>query len=356
MPKRTEKHHFLNGIDLFAGAGGMSVGAEMAGVKVRYAVELDHCAAATYRVNHPDTTLIRGDIRTVGGFDIPRGDDSWVLFGGPPCQGFSTSNQKTRSSSNPINWLFEDYLRLVKVTLPGWVVFENVKGILETENGLFVDQVVSGLEGLGYTVSTMLLNAMDYGVPQNRSRFFAIASLQGIKLHPPANAEWRVTVREAIEDLPILENGAKISSLPYRMEAESHYARKMRGRLDSSENHLVSNNNPKVVERYPYIPQGGNWEDIPEYLMQNYKNRLACHTGIYYRLKEDDVSIVIGNYRKNMLIHPKQDRGLSVREAARLQSFPDKFAFMGSIGFQQQQVGNAVPPLLARALFEALRV
>jgi DNA (cytosine-5)-methyltransferase 1 len=355
MPRRAKKRGLLNGIDLFAGAGGMSVGAGLAGVEVKYAVEMDPHAAKTYRTNHPNTLLLQTDIRKVTGFDVPRGDESWVLFGGPPCQGFSTSNQKTRSRSNPVNWLFEDYLRLVKVTLPGWVVFENVKGILETEGGLFVDQVVTGLEDLGYTVSTMLLNAMDFGIPQSRSRFFAVASLQGAKLQPPTPEKSIVTVAQAIGDLPKLSNGANISRLRYHKAAKTPYAEMMRGALKSSENHLVSNNNPTVIERYSFIPQGGNWEHIPERLMKNYKNRLGCHTGIYHRLKEDDVSIVIGNYRKNMLVHPTLDRGLSVREAARLQSFPDHFTFEGSIGFQQQQVGNAVPPLLSRVIFDAIR-
>ena len=122
-------------------------------------------------------------------------------------------------------------------------------------------------------------------------------------------------------------------------------------RRDGCTNHNVTNNASHIIERYKYIPQGGNWECIPENLMKNYTNRMRCHTGIYRRLSEDKPSVVIGNYRKNMLIHPKQDRGLSVREAARLQSFPDSYEFYGSIGFQQQQVANAVPPLLAKAIF-----
>ena len=108
------------------------------------------------------------------------------------------------------------------------------------------------------------------------------------------------------------------------------------------------------MRRYPHVPQGGNWENIPARLMENYANRTRCHEWIYRRLSVDEPSVVIGNYRKNMLIHPTQDRGLSVREAARLQSFPDTFAFQGSIGLQQQQVGNAVPPLLAKAVFNSI--
>jgi DNA (cytosine-5)-methyltransferase 1 len=128
----------------------------------------------------------------------------------------------------------------------------------------------------------------------------------------------------------------------------------MRNNQSGCLNHLVTRNSELVIERYKYIPQGGNWEHIPEHLMKNYKDKSRCHTGIYRRLDNNKPSVVIGNYRKNMLIHPTQNRGLSVREAARLQSFPDSFVFKGSIGFQQQQVGNAVPPLLAKALFSSI--
>ena len=344
------------GIDLFSGAGGMSVGAERAGVRVVLAVEQDQRAANTYRLNHPDTLLIQNDICEVK--ELPTvagsGTEPSVVFGGPPCQGFSTSNQRTRNADNPHNWLFEQYMRLVAQIRPDWVVFENVTGILATEGGMFVDQVVNSFKKLDYTVASFVLNAKDFGVPQNRSRFFAVASKHGITVPKPTLKKKAVTVKEAIDDLPLLETGAKDCRLPYRTKADSPFAKQMRGRLRSCHNHFVSFNNQTVLARYPHIPQGGNWENIPTKLMGNYFDARRCHTGIYRRLKEDEVSVVIGNYRKNMLIHPTQHRGLSVREAARLQSFPDNFVFTGSIGFQQQQVGNAVPPLLAQAVFEVI--
>jgi DNA (cytosine-5)-methyltransferase 1 len=128
----------------------------------------------------------------------------------------------------------------------------------------------------------------------------------------------------------------------------------MRGGLNICSNNLVTGNAPHIIDRYKFIPPGGNWEDIPKHLMSNYADVQRCHTGIYRRLRDDEPSIVIGNFRKNMLIHPSKHRGLSVREAARLQSFPDSFRFYGSIGFQQQQVGNAVPPMLAKAVFSQI--
>jgi DNA (cytosine-5)-methyltransferase 1 len=294
-------------------------------------------------------------IKNLGASQLRSTHDQLVIFGGPPCQGFSTSNQRTRSKKNPSNWLFTQYLRIVKETRPDWVVFENVKGILETEAGFFFQSVLTKLSDAGYTTSHWVLNAADFGVPQRRWRLFVVGSLHGKKVEKPAPTVTRpVTVAEAILDLPVLRNGAASDVLQYRTEPKSEYAATLRGTLKECTNHLVTNNNENVLKRYRHIPKGGNWESIPRRLMHKYADPDQCHTGIYKRLKLNEPSIVIGNFRKNMLIHPTQNRGLSVREAARLQSFPDSFKFVGSIGFQQQQVGNAVTPLLSQVVFEAI--
>jgi DNA (cytosine-5)-methyltransferase 1 len=244
---------------------------------------------------------------------------------------------------------------MVKEVRPDWVVFENVKGLIETENGYFLDAVLDGFKELGYTTSHFVLNSADFGVPQKRNRLFIIASLNGIEIAKPKPLTTKyVTVREAIEDLPEIENGNKDDAKAYSQSSMGKYARLMRGKIELCTNNLVTNNAPSILKRYEHIPQGGNWEDIPQTLMDNYADVSRCHTGIYRRLKEDEPSVVIGNYRKNMLVHPWKNRGLSVREAARLQSIPDKFKFYGSIGFQQQQVGNLVPPLLAKAVFKSI--
>jgi DNA (cytosine-5)-methyltransferase 1 len=347
----------MQGIDLFAGAGGMSIGAINCGVEIRYAVEMDAKASKTFKSNHPETTLIERDIRTVSHLDL-RLDKKipCVLFGGPPCQGFSTSNQKTRSIDNEKNWLFREYLRVANEIRPDWIVFENVKGLLETENGFFLEAVLRGFQDAGYTTSHFVLNSADFGVPQKRNRLFIIASLHGIEVSPPSpTVKKAVTVGQAILDLPGLDNGDSVCELPYGRAARTKYARSMRKELRTCSNNIVTNNAAHIIKRYAHIPQGGNWEDIPKRLMKNYTDVERCHTGIYRRLRVDEPAVVIGNYRKNMLIHPTQDRGLSVREAARLQSFPDDFKFYGSIGFQQQQVGNAVPPLLAEAVFSQIQ-
>jgi DNA (cytosine-5)-methyltransferase 1 len=343
------------GIDLFSGAGGMSLGALQAGIDVRLAIEFDPHATATYTYNHSTTRIIQADIRCLNEIDIDKAGQCTILFGGPPCQGFSTSNQRTRKRDNPTNWLFLEFLRVTQLWKPNWVVFENVTGLKETAGGVFLEQLLNSLKYIGYTTTWWILNASDFGVPQRRSRLFVVASLDGMVVsEPKATCTRHVTVREAITDLPDLPNGASENILPYKSKAPYQYAKAMRKKLKKTANHLVTRNAPYVIHRYKHIPQGGNWQDIPRKLMRNYADYSQCHTGIYHRLDENEPSVVIGNYRKNMLIHPTQDRGLSVREAARLQSFPDWYEFRGSIGFQQQQVGNAVPPMLAQAVFEAI--
>lgn len=344
--------HGLSVVDVFAGAGGLSLGAEWAGFRTLAAVEHHKWAAATYAKNHPGAKLFQADIRDLAHLD-GLSDNPTLLAGGPPCQGFSTSNQRTRSVDNNQNWMFEHFVRLVEVLRPAWVVFENVGGFTHTAEGVFRTTVESAFKSRGYAVASGLLNAADFGVPQRRQRYFLVGTrLKCTPTLPVPSGAAAPTVWDAIGDLPILQNGSRNDNLPYACAAKSEYARMLRGRRRTCSNHWVSRNSEDVVVRYPHIGAGRNWEAIPADLMGSYTDPSRCHTGIYRRLDPNQPSVVIGNYRKNMLIHPYQHRGLSVREAARLQSFPDSYEFEGSIGFRQQQVGNAVPPLLARAVFQ----
>ena len=345
------------GIDLFSGAGGMSVGATQAGVEVAFAVESDPWAAKTFAENHTNANVYSGDIRTLTKKhlrEFATQPDDLIVFGGPPCQGFSWSNLKTRSLENDSNWLFREFVRIINYLNPKWFVFENVQGIVNTEGGRFLTELKTLLNAR-YALADALLNAKDFGVPQDRTRYFLVGSREGIAFtFPNATCHKSIAVNDAIADLPQLQNGDLQCWRPYRPRKPSAYANTLRRNGNGCCNHLVTRNASYVLKRYHYIPQGGNWENIPARLMKNYSDRTRCHTGIYHRLRSTHPSVVIGNFRKNMLIHPTEDRGLSVREAARIQSFPDSFQFFGSIGFQQQQVGNAVPPLLARAVFAAV--
>ncbi|NCP18642.1 MAG: DNA cytosine methyltransferase [Erythrobacter sp.] len=345
----------MYGIDLFSGAGGMSLGASWAGISVPLAIDYDQHAYSSYARNHPDTITLRADITRVLELSVPYPAEELVLFGGPPCQGFSTSNQRNRGADNDKNWLYRAFIGLACSLRPRWIVFENVKGILETDGGRFAERVQGDLRDAGYGVTAGILNASNYGVPQRRNRYFIIARYEGDPPELPGGGEGRtITVEDAIGDLPDLEMGASIDTLPYRLPPSNAYQKMLRGDLQEVSGNLVTNSSQMIAERYASVPQGGNWQDIPLELMSNYADRSRCHTGIYRRLRGDQPSVVLGNFRKNMLIHPTKNRGLSVREAARIQSFPDWYQFSGSIGLQQQQVGNAVPPLLAKAVFATI--
>lgn len=349
------QHSATVGIDLFSGAGGMTLGAREAGIEVVYAVENCPVAASTYRLNFPSVPLFVGNIQDLRALPRTPAGQSTVLFGGPPCQGFSTSNQRTRNAQNPHNWMYKEFLRIAKMWRPEWIVMENVKGIMETAGGLFLARIVEALENVGYTTSVAVLNASGFGVPQRRARTFIVGSRSGHSLPGlPETKRPAPTVGMALSDLPSLKSGASVDSLPYRHRAQNDYAKSLRGDLEHVTGNLVTKNASHVLKRYPYVPQGGNWENIPPSMLGTYKDATNCHTGIYRRLHPNRPSVVIGNFRKNMLIHPTEHRGLSVREAARIQAVPDHFLFSGSIGFQQQQVGNMVPPPLAQAVMEAM--
>lgn len=342
----------LKAIDIFSGAGGMSIGASMVGIDVVVAVEYDKHAAATFKANHPNSEIIAKDIREVTLDEKYK--NPFLLFGGPPCQGFSTSNTKTRNTQNTNNSLFHEYIRQVKELTPEWFVFENVEGIKSFEKGTVIEKLEEEFEKLGYKTKWDVLTASDYGVPQSRNRFFMIGNKLGIDFMFPEKHTKVVTVNEAIEDLPKLKNGDSYEILDYKTIEANSYAKLMRGTSEKVSQNFVSRNKDYVIERYKHIKPGQNWRAIPEELMKNYADTKNCHSGIYKRLDPNSPSVVIANYRKNMLIHPFENRGLSVREAARIQSFPDDFVFKGNLSFQQQQIGNAVPPLLAKAIFEQI--
>ena len=176
------------GVDLFSGAGGLSLGAKMAGVRIALAVESNPYAAKTYADNHPETEVFDQDIRQLTAQRVKRirrGNEGTIVFGGPPCQGFSYSNQRTRSPENPDNWLLVEFMRIVRLWQPDWILFENVQGIVNTANGVFLDELVARVQGLGYTVSHGILNAADFGIPQKRSRFFLVGSRHGIEFAMP---------------------------------------------------------------------------------------------------------------------------------------------------------------------------
>lgn len=345
------------GIDIFSGAGGLSLGAKMAGIDVQYAVEINKYAAASFEQNNKKAKVLTGDIAKIKTSDLKLKDkEVFVIMGGPPCQGFSMSNTMSRNMDNDKNFLYLEFVRFVRELQPKWFVLENVWGLTKMNDGQTLEMITESFRALGYDVKAQILWANNYGVPQKRYRCFIVGNCVGVDFGFPEPQETNVTVWDAFADLPPLTNGQMLAESDYTMPIEeaSEYAQLMRRNSDKARQNFVSLNNDLVIQRYRYIPQGGNWRDIPDFLMTNYADKSRCHSGIYKRLRANTPSVVISNYRKSMLIHPTQDRGLSVREAARLQSFPDDFIFCGPHMSIQQQIGNAVPPLLSKAVFDKI--
>lgn len=365
--QKTAKKKTPIGIDLFAGAGGLSLGFEQAGFVIPYAVESDKYAAETYRKNRSSEVFV--DVRDICEIQpkeilrclgLKKGELD-IIIGGPPCQGFSTSNMKTRNLDNPKNHLVFKFVECVKDIKPKWFLMENVAGLDTFQDGSMKNRLIELFSNMGYKTECLVLNAANFGVPQNRNRIFFIGSrvgtqmdfietIRNIKMKQP------VTVRDAINDLPKLANGHSADVMPYngRMKKLTDYQQRMRKGMNGRvANNLVTKNTDLSVERFKHIQQGENLIALAKkapHLVSNYKDVSNCHHWIYMRLPWEKPSVTLNNYRKNMLIHPTEDRGLSVREAARLQSFPDRYVFHGSIGFQQQQVANAVPPHVAKKI------
>ena len=332
------------------------MGLSRAGFNMKLGIEIDSNSALTLKKNHGGMSVVVSDVRfldpikTLNQAEI-HPNELAILAGGPPCRGFSVSNRRSRSLDNPLNSLYKEFFRFIKALKPQIFLLENVVGLKTLAQGAVLHDILNLGKKYGYTVCSTIVNSEDSGVPQRRKRLVIIGTKHGHVQHLEMKKR-TVTVREAIEDLPILQNGNKTDLMEYSKQNNlSEYQKMMRKTsMHIVPNNFVTKNSDLVVERYKHIPPGGNWKSIPTELMGNYTNTKNCHGWIYYRLKWDEPSIVISNFRKNMLIHPEQNRGLSVREAARLQSFPDSFSFFGALGSQQQQIANAVPPLLAEEI------
>jgi DNA (cytosine-5)-methyltransferase 1 len=359
---------FFTAIDLFCGAGGLSEGFRQAGFHVLAGQDYDEKAGATFGATHPEATFIGGPIQNVTPEMLlkaagkNRGEID-VIVGGPPCQGYSVYNHQ-RGENDPRAGLFREYLRIVEGIQPRWLVMENVTGITSISGGNIVREIFDGMESLGYRVEMKVLKAEEYGVPQERRRVFFIATRTNAEiLFPePTHGEGRlplVTIWDAISDLPLLENGAKEIPTRYNSKPQNSFQALLRGDCTTLNNHSAGRLSAINEERMRHIPAGGSWRDIPRDLLPAgmLKAKRSDHTKRYGRPRKTDLACTIltkCDVHWGAYIHPIQDRALTVREAARLQSFPDFFNFLGSRTEQYVQVGNAVPPLLGKRVAEAL--
>lgn len=366
-------------LDFFAGAGGLSEGLRMAGMQVIYANEIDKWAKMTYEYNHPETIFHCGDItrltvemidtdlRNKYGFGIEEID---VMAGGPPCQGFSIIGQ--RNIDDPRNRLFREFLRLVAQIQPKAFIMENVFGLLSMQNGKVKDEIVEAFTEAGYTMSEpKVLTASDFGVPQIRRRVFFLGIRKDLSLspflYPPATHAGKanllskkgllpyVTVGDAISDLTeaIIESiGIDIGEdVLYHALAKNDYQRNMRGNCLSVYNHHTKRLLDTRMERISKLSEGATKISLPKEL------QAGGHENKYRRLSFSEPSPTLTAHMSKDLsdfIHPKFNRPITVREAARIQSFPDSYVFVGSEFQQLKQIGNAVPPLLGKAVAQCV--
>lgn len=338
-------------IDLFSGVGGLSLGFKLNEVETSIAIEYSKEIANGFAHNFPDAQVIASDINDVNFNEIFDGLDSqnFIIIGGPPCQGFSQKGSR-KGLSDPRNFLFRKYIEAVKVLMPAAFLIENVPGIITSSEGFFLNEIESELIKLGYTVQHSVLDAKDYGVPQSRKRAFIVGILNGYgRFSWPKKNSFTTTVGDAISDLPKLESGEGLNQFNYSSEPQSKYQEEMRLGSSAIYNHIATRHSPIVLERLSLIPENGGRDDLPEEHLTK-----SIFSGTWCRLSKDTVARTITTRfdtpSSGMFTLPDQNRCLTVREAARLQSFPDTFHFIGNKSTQMKQVGNAVPPLLSKAI------
>jgi DNA (cytosine-5)-methyltransferase 1 len=381
-------------LDVFAGAGGFSLGFQMAGYEILGAVEIDQWACETFAHNHPRATVLQRDIAELTDHEIldqfaTRKPD--IIIGGPPCQGFSIANRNGGDPKDPRNALFAHFLRFGRLLQPSIMVMENVPnlGAAKTSEGQSVIAIItSSLEALGYTTYSTVLHATNYGVPQLRSRLLVLASRQPL-LHPFPDATHAFlssvplpdlldnlkpcpTLWDAISDLPPLLPGEGGEELPYPSCPLTEYQASMRAGSERIFNHKAMNHGGRMVARFSAMKCGDTVNDLPDHLMPRRRNSHELTTNAYdqnnRRMHPDRPCHTIAASFYANFVHPYQNRNFTAREGARIQSFPDWYRFMGKPTVvsqkllarenrheerhlcQYSQIGNAVPPLLAHAV------
>ena len=341
--------------DLFAGVVGMSEGFIMAGgFEVAFAVEFDKDIAKAYKMNHQNTEVYATDICSLDVEELHKKHPVIdIIIGGPPCQGFSQKGKRL-SLDDPRNYLFQQYVRFVKEFKPKYFVLENVPNILTASNGYFRDQIVSAFNSLGYDVRFGVLKASDFGVPQDRHRAVFLGQQGKLEVELPQPKGTRTTIKEAIYDLPFINSGCGEEVSSYDKEPISEYQHLMRNGSKVLYNHVATKHNAMALRRLAMIPKGAGKEVLPPE-----ERTKSIYSGTWSRMIEDDISVTITTRydtpSSGRFTHPILDRCITTREAARIQSFPDTFRFYGSKTCQMKQVGNAVPPLLVKAIAEQIK-
>ena len=363
-------------IDLFAGCGGLSLGFEIAGFNIPLAIEIDEWASETYEKNHPSTEVLMGDITKITDLEnIISKEDLPIdgIIGGPPCQGFSLSGN--RDKKDPRNSLFMEFVRFVKYFKPKFFVMENVPGILSMktkDNKRVKDIILSEYDAAGYNVKICKLNAAEYGVPQKRERVFFIGIRKDLPFNeekispvPFLSEEDQVTLEEAIMDLPQIKAREGKEFQEYNREPTNDYQKWARTNSDGVYNHIAMRHTQRIIERFENIGYGQSVADVDECHQQRKRGDASKISGKVFSQNNmrpypnKPAPTIAASFQSNF-VHPYINRNFTAREGARIQSFPDTYIFCGKRTTmsweknisQYQQIENAVPPLLAKAIAE----
>lgn len=369
----------LLSIDLFSGCGGLTKGFSMAGIKSIFASDIDENCEKTFNTNFPDVPFLCKDITQITKEEVDALIGNTVpdiIIGGPPCQGFSLANKRRNLvSDDPRNRLFYGFVKFINWYSPRAFVMENVKGLLSMKDGEVLETILDAFKNAGdfggYDVAHKVLLASDYGVPQNRERVIIIGIRHDLGLQPrfpkPINREHKITVDEAISDLPQIEACQGTEVMNYPVEPQNEYQALMRANMQYVTNHVAMRHTPRLIERFRAIQPGQSLVDVWETHGSVKRGAPGEKSNVKFgqnnqRLFGNMPAPTIAASFQSNFIHPHLNRNFTAREGARLQSFPDDFIFEGmrtkmswEKGLSQyQQIGNAVPVLLAKAIGECV--
>ena len=344
----------MNAIDLFAGCGGLSKGFMDAGFNIIVGVDNDQAALNTFALNLNGAVALKADVSNQETFDeIKRiaGERTIdVVIAGPPCQGFSLTGP--RNFDDERNKLYLAVIEMVKQYNPKAFIIENVPGMATLYKGQIKDEILRRFDKMGYNIECKILCAADYGVPQIRKRliFMGVRKDIGSPKFPEVKLtpDKYLTCRDAVSDLPTLENDLGADEMEYTQAPNTEYQKLMRAKSTKLHNHVGTNHTQMVKDTIALVPEGGNYKDLPEGWGESRKFHMA-----WTRLNGNAPARTVDTGHRN-LFHYEYNRIPTVRESARIQSFPDDFFFSCSMGDAFKQIGNAVPPLLAYRVAECL--